>query len=113
MVMVKAETAAEVLLELLSLRGIEYFFTNAGTDFVAIVEALAKRSEQGRALPKPMVVPHETPLLGMAYGYYLATGRPQFTMVHVGVGTANGLGMLMAATRAQVSKRKDTRPCST
>lgn len=76
-------------------------------------EALAKQSEQGKVLPKPMVVPHETPLLGMAYGCYLATGRPQFTMVHDGVGTANGLGMLMAATRAQVSKRKDARPCST
>ena len=102
MVRIKAETAAEILLELLSLRGIEYFFANAGTDFVAIVEALAKGSEQGKAFPKPVVVPHETPLLGMAYGYYLATGRPQFAMVLVGVGTANGLGMLMAANRAQV-----------
>ncbi len=101
-VKLQAETTAEAFLELLALRGVEYFFANAGTDFVSIVEAFAKKRGEGTGLPRPVVVPHETPLVGMAYGYYLGTGRPQFAMVHVGVGTANGLGMLMAASRAEV-----------
>ena len=32
---VKVETVAEAYLELLSLRGIDYFFANAGTDFAS------------------------------------------------------------------------------
>jgi thiamine pyrophosphate-dependent acetolactate synthase large subunit-like protein len=40
--------------------------------------------------------------VSMAHGYYLATGRPQVAMVHVNVGTANGLGAIIGAHRARV-----------
>ncbi|MBW1997814.1 MAG: thiamine pyrophosphate-requiring protein [Deltaproteobacteria bacterium] len=96
------DTVAHALLELLSLRGIEYFFANAGTDFASIVEAFALREKQGKGYPVPFAVPHEIPLVGMAHGYYLGTGRPQAAMVHVTVGTANSIGGLMAANRARI-----------
>lgn len=96
------ETTAQAYLELLSLRGIEYFFANAGTDFASIVDAFAYRQHQGDNFPRPITVPHETPLISMAHGYYMLTGKPQAAMVHVGVGTANGLGALIAAQRARV-----------
>ena len=95
-------TVAEAYLELLSIRGIEYFFANPGTDFASIVEAFVLRQEQGKDRPRPLTVPHEIPLVSMAHGYYLATGRPQVAMVHVNVGTANGLGALMASSRGRV-----------
>ena len=96
------ETTAQAYLELLELRGVEYFFANAGTDFASIVDAFAFRQTQGKESPRPVTVPHETPLVSMAHGYYLVTGRPQVAMVHVGVGTANGIGAIMAAHRARV-----------
>lgn len=101
-VRVKAETVAQAYIELLSLRGVDCFFANAGTDFASIVDAFACRMEQGKKSPRPVMVPHEIPLISMAHGYYLITGRPQAAMVHVGIGTANGLGALMHAHRARV-----------
>lgn len=95
-------TVAEAYLELLSLRGIDYFFANPGTDFASIVEAFVLRQEQGKDRPRPITVPHEIPLVSMAHGYYLATGRPQVAMAHVNVGTANGLGALIAASRGRI-----------
>ncbi len=102
MVEMKAATVAEAYLELLALRGIEYFFGNAGTDFASVIDAFACRQEQGKSLPRALSIPHEIPLVSMAHGYYLATGRPQVAMVHVGVGTANGLGAVIGASRARV-----------
>lgn len=98
----KTENVAQAYLELLSRRGIDYFFGNAGTDFAGIVDAFALRESQGKKRPLPLGIPHEIPLVSMAHGYYLATGRPQAAMVHVGVGTANSLGGIMAAYRARI-----------
>ncbi len=98
----KSETVAQAYLDLLSLRGIDYFFGNSGTDFAGIVDAFALRETQGKKRPVPLGIPHEIPLVSMAHGYYLATGRPQAAMVHVGVGTANSLGGIMAAYRSRI-----------
>ena len=99
---VEVETVAQAYLELLSSRGIEYFFANSGTDFASIIDAFALRMAQGKEFPRPLTVPHEIPLVAMAHGYYLATGRPQVAMVHVNVGTANSVGGIMAAHRTRV-----------
>jgi len=99
---IDVENTAQAFLELLSLRGIDCFFGNAGTDFASIVDGFAKREMQGEKTPKPVTVPHEIPLISMAHGYYLVTGRPQAAMVHVGVGTANALGPIMSAQRARI-----------
>ena len=101
MIEMKNVTVAEAYLELLSLRGIDCFFANAGTDFASLVEAFVIRQEQGKDKPRPFTIPHENPLVSMAYGYYLATGRPQVAGVHVGIGTANGLGPIMGANRGR------------
>jgi acetolactate synthase I/II/III large subunit len=96
------ESTAEAYLELLAARGVEYFFANAGTDFAPIVEAYARRSAHGQPLPRPITVPHEVPAVAMAHGYAMITGRAQAVMLHVIVGTANGLGGLINAARANV-----------
>src|SRR5262245_17864830 len=99
---VAIETTAEAYLILLKSRGVDYFFANAGTDFAPLVEAYARLSAEGRSLPKPITVPHEYTAVSMAHGYAMITGRPQVVMVHVIVGTANGLGAVMNAARSNV-----------
>jgi acetolactate synthase-1/2/3 large subunit len=98
----RVETVAQAYLELLGDRGIDCFFANAGTDFASIVDAFARAAAEGRAAPRPIAVPHEFVAVSMAHGYYLVTGRPQAVMVHVTVGTANGVGAVINAARTQV-----------
>jgi acetolactate synthase I/II/III large subunit len=102
MIEVNADNTAQAFLELLALRGIDCFFGNAGTDFASIVDAFSKRKAEGKNTPVPVTVPHEIPLVSMAYGYYLLTGRVQAAMVHVGVGTANALGSIITAKRSRI-----------
>src|SRR5205807_3519951 len=90
-------SVAEAYLELLAARGVEYFFANAGTDFAPLVEAYARRYAHGQTLPRPLTVPHEVVAVSMAHGYAMVTGRAQAVMLHVIVGTANGLGGVITA----------------
>ena len=96
------ETVAEAYLTLLKARGIDWLFANAGTDFAPIIEALSRGAGAGLAMPEALAAPHETVAVGMAHGYYLATGRPQAVMVHVNVGMANALMGLLNAAREDV-----------
>jgi acetolactate synthase-1/2/3 large subunit len=90
---------AELLLRRMNALGIDYVFGNAGTDFPSLIEAFARAPRTGAALPEPVLVAHETVAVGMAHGYFLATGRAQCVMVHVNVGLANALmGILNAAS---------------
>jgi acetolactate synthase I/II/III large subunit len=98
----RVETVAQAYLELLRDRGIDCFFANAGTDFASIVDAFARFAIEGKPTPRPIVVPHEFVAVSMAHGYYMVTGRPQAVMVHVTVGTANGVGAVINAARTQV-----------
>ena len=93
----EAETGADALLLALGRLGISYLFANAGTDFPPVIEGLAKLRRD--AIPTPVPVPHETVAIGMAHGYWLATGEMQAVMVHVNVGLANTvMGVLNAAS---------------
>ncbi len=98
----QVETVAQALLEVLRERGVEYFLANAGTDFASLVDAFAKLGAEHRLTPRPVVVPHEFAAVSMAHGYYVASGRPLAVMVHVTVGTANAVGGVINASRAQV-----------
>jgi acetolactate synthase-1/2/3 large subunit len=98
----RVETVAQAYLELLRDRGVDCFFANAGTDFASIIDAFARFAAEGKATPRPIAVPHEFVAVSMAHGYYLVTGRPQAVMVHVTVGTANGVGAIINAARTQV-----------
>jgi acetolactate synthase-1/2/3 large subunit len=99
---IQADTVAEAYLALLADRGVDYLFGNAGTDFASMIEALSKAQLGEAKAPTPVTVPHENVAVAMAHGYYLATGRPQAVMLHVTVGTANGVCGVMNAARERV-----------
>lgn len=99
---ITADTAAEAYLALLADRGIEYLFGNAGTDFASVIEALSKAQLGEAKAPEPVTVPHENVAVAMAHGYYLTTGKMAAVMLHVSVGTANGVCGIMNAARERV-----------
>lgn len=92
-------TAGGAILARLKAVGVDYIFANSGTDFPPIIEGLAEAASKKIPLPKAVVIPHENAAMGMAYGYYLATGKPQAVMAHTNVGLANcAIGAINAAT---------------
>src|SRR5262249_55310828 len=94
------DTVAEAYLALLAERGIEYLFANAGTDFAPLVEAFAKAARTGTRVPQPVLATHENLALSMALGYGMVS-LPA-VMVHVSVGTANGICGTFNAARENV-----------
>jgi acetolactate synthase-1/2/3 large subunit len=82
-------SAANYLLEGLEECGIEFLFSNMGTDHAPIIEALAGRKRRGQSQPRVILCPHENTAAHMAGGYAMVTGRGQGVLVHVDVGTAN------------------------
>lgn len=94
-------TAADSFLSQLRTSGVDYVFANAGTDFPPIIDALAQDPEGSGRFPEVLAIPHETVAVGMAHGYFLASGKPQAVMVHVNVGLANSvMGAINAAADA-------------
>jgi acetolactate synthase-1/2/3 large subunit len=95
-------TVSDAYMALLADRGIDYWFANAGTDFAPVVETLAKAQVLETRVPTAVTCPHENTAMHMAIGYFLVTGKPQAVMVHVNVGTANGMNGLLNAARGHV-----------
>ena len=92
-------TAGAALFTRLKALGVDYVFCNSGTDFPPIIEGLAEASAKNISLPEAIVIPHEHAALGMAHGYYFASGRAQAVILHTNVGLANGaIGAINAAT---------------
>jgi acetolactate synthase I/II/III large subunit len=92
-------TAGGAILARLKVVGVDYIFANSGTDFPPIIEGLAEAAAKNIALPRAIVIPHEHAAMGMAHGYYLATGRAQAVMAHTNVGLANcAIGAINMAT---------------
>ncbi|MSO77596.1 MAG: thiamine pyrophosphate-requiring protein [Alphaproteobacteria bacterium] len=98
-----AKTVAEAYLALLAERGVEYLFANAGTDFAPLIEAFAKAHATGAPAPKAITAVHENVAVSMAHGYAMVSGRIPAVMVHVSVGTANGVCAIMNAARENVA----------
>lgn len=90
-------SAAELLLYRLSALQVDYAFINSGTDYPPLIEGLAKAQALGHPVPQCVICPHENAAMGMAHGYYLATGRSQAVMVHTNVGLANTVCALINA----------------
>ncbi len=86
----KTITAGGAIFTRLKALGVDYVFANSGTDFPPIIEGLAEAAAKNIPLPQALVMPHENAAVGMAHGYYLATGRPQCVMLHTNVGLSNG-----------------------
>jgi len=95
-------STAEAYLELLTARGVEYLFGNAGTDFGPIIDAYARRLAVGQPAPHPIAVTHEITAMAMAHGYGMVSGATPVVMVHTVAGTANSVGGLINANRARV-----------
>jgi acetolactate synthase-1/2/3 large subunit len=96
------ENVAEAYLALLAERGVDTLFANAGTDFAPLVEAFAKAARTGVPVPRPVLASHENLALSMAHGYAIASHRVPAVMVHVSVGTANGVCGALNAARENV-----------
>jgi acetolactate synthase-1/2/3 large subunit len=82
-------TAARRLLEQAAGAGIEYIFTNLGSDHPAFIEAFADLDAAGAPMPRIVVCPHEMTALSAAHGHAMKSRRPQMVLVHVDVGTQN------------------------
>lgn len=92
-------TAGGAVLARLKALGVDYIFANSGTDFPPIIEGLSEAMAKDITLPRAIVIPHENAAMGMAHGYYLASGRAQAVMAHTNVGLANcAIGAINAAT---------------
>lgn len=95
-------TTADLLIEALVDCGISYIFANLGSDHPSLIEAIAKRHNEGKTTPQVLLCPHETTALSAAHGYAAITGRPQAVFVHTDVGTANLGGSLHNASRSHI-----------
>ena len=96
-------TVAEHYLATLRARGIERLFVNAGTDFAPLVEAYGRAHDSNAApLPEPIIATHENLAIGMAHGAFLVSGKPQASMLHTSVGTANAICGLLNAARDRI-----------
>lgn len=94
---IEGEIVAHGLVNLLDRRGVDYFFSNSGTDFTPIIDAFGYYKGKEDFRLTPVVAPHENTAIAMAHGYFQITGRAQVVMGHVNVGTANmGLGIINA-----------------
>lgn len=92
-------SAGGALLRRLHTLGVGYVFTNSGTDFPPLIEALAEAEANAWEVPSVVVVSHEHIAMGLAHGYYQASGRSQSVILHTNVGLANGaIGAINAAT---------------
>jgi acetolactate synthase-1/2/3 large subunit len=96
------KTAAYTLLEYSARNGIDFIFTNLGSDHPAFIEAFAEMQKQGQPMPRIVVCPHEMTALSAAHGYAMVTRRPQLVLVHVDVGTQNLGGSVHNAARGRV-----------
>jgi len=99
----ETRTVASNYLSLLSDRGVDHLFGNAGTDFAPIVEAYADALQSGMPVPRPVLATHENLAVSMAHGYAMLSRKVAAVMVHVSVGTANMICAAMNAARENVA----------
>src|SRR2546428_10362643 len=99
---VKLNSTAHYFLDGLNEIGIEYRFSNFGTDHAPLIEEMARWKKEGRGFPKVLNCPHENTAMHMAAGFAMATGRGQAVMVHVDAGTANSAMAMHNARRGRL-----------
>ena len=84
-------TGADALLELFRIQGTDYIFCSPIAAWAPLWEALAKRQATSNIdTPKYLNCRHETLAVGLAAGYYKATGRTQAVLLPTGLGVLNG-----------------------
>src|SRR5258707_6275683 len=99
---VKLHSTAHYFLDGLNDIGVEYLFSNFGTDHAPLIEEMARWKKAGKPYPKVLNCPHENTAMHMAAGFAMATGRGQAVMVHVDAGTANSAMAMHNARRGRL-----------
>jgi len=82
-------TAASRILQDAVKLGVQYIFTNLGSDHPAFIEAFACLNANAQNMPQIIVCPHEMTALSAAHGFSMITRQAQMVLVHVDVGTQN------------------------
>jgi thiamine pyrophosphate-dependent acetolactate synthase large subunit-like protein len=80
----KPEYVSDLVVDLLNRLGVDYVTLNPGATTRGMHESLVTYG--GNRAPEVITCSHEEIAVAMAEGYYLATGRPQATLVHDIVG---------------------------
>src|SRR5256885_11987023 len=99
---VKLHSTAHYFLEGLNDIGVEYLFSNFGTDHAPLIEEMARWKKDGRRYPKVLNCPHENTAMHMAAGFAIATGRGQAVMGAVDAGTADSAMAMDKARRGRL-----------
>jgi acetolactate synthase-1/2/3 large subunit len=99
---VNGPSAAQRLLQTAAELGVEYIFTNLGSDHPAFIEAFSRIEEVGGLMPKIVICPHEMTALSAAHGHAMSSRRAQMVLVHVDVGTQNLGCSIHNAARSRV-----------
>ncbi|HEY2147088.1 MAG TPA: thiamine pyrophosphate-binding protein, partial [Pirellulales bacterium] len=91
---IMAISGANAILEMLAAAGVRYLFGNPGTTELPLMDALAadERIEFILGL-------QEVPVMGMADGYAMASGKLGVVNLHICAGLGNAMGMLYNAYR--------------
>src|SRR5919108_2580008 len=84
MSLAKPEYVSDLIVDLLKGLGVEYVTLNPGATTRGLHESLVTYG--GNRAPEVITCCHEEVAVAMAEGYYLATGKPQVTLVHNIVG---------------------------
>ncbi|HKD35423.1 MAG TPA: thiamine pyrophosphate-binding protein [Pirellulales bacterium] len=85
---------ANAILEMLATAGVRYLFGNPGTTELPLMDALAADERFDFILGL-----QEVPVMGMADGYAMASGRLGVVNLHICAGLGNAMGMLYNAWR--------------
>jgi acetolactate synthase-1/2/3 large subunit len=89
---------AEALLELFRAQGADYIFCSPIAAWAPLWEALAKRKATSNVeTPQYINCRHEILAVGLAAGYYKATGRTQAVLLPTGLGVLHGAMALRSA----------------
>ena len=80
----RPEYVSDLVVYLLNRLGVEYVTLNPGATTRGMHESLVTYG--GNTAPEVITCSHEEVAVAMAEGYYLATGKPQATLVHNIVG---------------------------
>ncbi len=89
-----ATSGADALLQILAASGVELLFGNPGTTELPLSDALARQDRIRYILGL-----QEVPVMAMADGYAMASGRLGVVNLHISCGLGNAMGMLYNAFR--------------
>ena len=84
---VDADEGTELMLASLEANGVKRIYFHGGTDTFHFMEAVAKFKAMGRPTPDIVMSTHEHTGLCAAMGEFHWTGKPQFWLAHVALGT--------------------------